>query len=90
MVLLEAWQRLLRFRLLRTFGAGLLPCLLPQPNLNFPLSVAIGTGQWALVSGILSPRNRAEGAAAAAGDGTIVQNSSGTEENATNPGGSSL
>lgn len=51
-VLLEAWQRLLHFRLLPAFGAGLLPFLLPQPNLSFPLSVAVGTGLWALVGAV--------------------------------------
>lgn len=52
MVLLEAWQRLLRFRLLPAFGAGLLPVLLLRPNLSCPMSVAPGNGLWAVVRGI--------------------------------------
>ncbi|MFN7900807.1 MAG: hypothetical protein ACK5N0_14320 [Synechococcaceae cyanobacterium] len=64
-VLLEAWQRLLRLRLLPAFGAGLLPFLLPQPNLSFPLSVALGTGLWALVSQLAGPGNRSDGTAIA-------------------------
>ena len=51
-VLVEALQRLLGFRLLPAFGAGLLPFLLPQPSLAFPLSVALGTSLLALVTWI--------------------------------------
>lgn len=48
-VLVEALQRLLRLRLLPAFGLGLLPFLLDEPSLVFPLCVALGTGLWALV-----------------------------------------
>ena len=67
-VLLEAWQRLLRFRLLPAFGAGLLPFLLPQPNWSFPLCVALGTGLWALVNAVASRGARSGGPTAAVAD----------------------
>lgn len=53
-VMVEALQRLLGFRMLPAFGAGLIPFLLPQPSLAFPLSVALGTGLLALVTWISS------------------------------------
>lgn len=67
-LLLEAWQRLLRLRLLPAFGAGLLPFLLPQPNLILPLSVALGTGLWALVSAGAGQGGSPDGTAAAVED----------------------
>lgn len=51
-VMVEALQRLLGFRMLPAYGAGLIPFLLPHPSLAFPLSVALGTGLLAAVISI--------------------------------------
>lgn len=51
-VMVEVLQRLLGFRMLPAHGAGLIPFLLPQPSLAFPLSVALGTGLLAAVTWI--------------------------------------